>query len=201
MNNGGFWGACGSTYMQIFFFSIKWTWPVVGWIQNAEPGIPRYRTLGREGCVSSHKWLFDCWGSAPLVPVGFKLSCIDFLRLSLFVLLTSPSSARSYSGIPHCTELSLLSSLLQPVTAPQSATFVQTLLNLRWTWDTVSWWQGSSLRLLWSRHRSNRKEREGLLMAKDRECEGHKEWMETNVQKSTVVTGHHYMSNQWRLLC
>lgn len=43
-------------------------------------------------------------------------------------------------------------------------------------------------------------EREGLLMAKDRECEGHKEWMETKVQKSTVVTGHHYMSDQWRLL-
>lgn len=111
--------------MQIFFFSIKWIWPVVGWIQNAEPGIPRYRTLGREGCVSNHKWLFDCWGSAPLAPVVFKLSCIDFLQLSLFVLLTSPSYARSYSQIPHCTELSLLSSLLRPVTAPQSATFVR----------------------------------------------------------------------------
>ena len=75
--------------------------------------------------MSNHKWLFDSWGSAPLAPVVFKLSCIDFLQLSLFVLLTSPSYARSYSQIPHCTELSLLSSLLRPVTAPQSATFVR----------------------------------------------------------------------------
>lgn len=186
--------------MQIFFFSIKWIWPVVGWIQNAEPGIPRYRTLGREGCVSNHKWLFDCCGSAPLAPVVFKLSCIDFLQLSLFVLLTSPSYARSYSQIPHCTELSLLSSLLRPVTAPQSATFVRNVaqfeMNLGHCIATAR--KLSKTPVVPSQ--KQQKGREGLLMAKDRECERHKEWMETNVQKSTVVTGHHYTSDQWRLL-
>lgn len=102
--------------------------------------------------------------------------CSTNIPLLCQVLLWDPHTALSRHFSP------VSSGLWQRLSQPH---LCGTLLNLRWTWDIVSRQQGSSLRLLRSRHRSNRKGREGLLMAKDRECGRHKEWTETNVQKSS----------------
>lgn len=165
--------------------------PVVGWIQNAEPGYPGTEPWAGRATVKSQGAL-RLLGVSTSSPRGVQAQLYRFSSAFTICSTNIPSYARSCSGIPtlHWAVISLQS---PPACGSASQPHLcGTLLNLRWTWDIASRRQGSSLRLLRSRHRSNRKGREGLLMAKDREC---REAQRMNVkQRIKTVTGHHYRS-------
>lgn len=183
-----------------FFFSIKWTYLWLAEYKMQNQGYPGTEPWAGRGCVSSHKGALRLLGVSTSSPRGVQAQlyrfssaftiCSTNIPLLCQVLLWDPHTALSCHFSP------VSSGLWQRLSQPH---LCGTLLNLRWTWDIVSRRQGSSLRLRWSRHRSNRKGREGLLMAKRQRMQEAQRMKRKQTYKNPVVTGHHYRSDQWRL--